>query len=302
MIYAYPEYYNEFACIAGECRHSCCIGWEIDIDPDTAEKYRGMSGELGEKIKSNINWNTEPAQFMLGEGDRCRFLNKDGLCEIILRLGEKALCQICTDHPRYRSFMSERCETGLGLCCEAAAELILKRNQSFFMREEGSGEYTPDEDAIMDIRDAAFELIDDRKDDIIHRTEMLLRLCGSDMPNTDAEKLAGLLLPLERLDEKWTEHLNRLKASSLSGNELDDYIRANEQASRNILNYFVFRYFPAALDDGDIAGKAAFAVLSMKIIMSLACVGVDDITECARMYSSEIEYSEDNLYAIWDVL
>lgn len=301
MIYAYPEYYNEFACIAGECRHSCCIGWEIDIDPDTAEKYRGMSGELGEKIKSNINWNTEPAQFMLGEGDRCRFLNKDGLCEIILRLGEKALCQICTDHPRYRSFMSERCETGLGLCCEAAAELILKRNQSFFMREEGSGEYTPDEDAIMDIRDAAFELIDDRKDDIIHRTEMLLRLCGSDMPNTDAEKLAGLLLPLERLDEKWKEHLNRLKASNLSGNELDDYIRANEQASRNILNYFVFRYFPAALDDGDIAGKAAFAVLSMKIIMSLACVGVDDITECARMYSSEIEYSEDNLYAIWDV-
>ena len=33
-----PKYYTEFSCIADRCRHSCCIGWEIDIDADTAEK------------------------------------------------------------------------------------------------------------------------------------------------------------------------------------------------------------------------------------------------------------------------
>ena len=27
-----PDYYKEFSCIADHCRHSCCIGWEIDID------------------------------------------------------------------------------------------------------------------------------------------------------------------------------------------------------------------------------------------------------------------------------
>lgn len=302
MIYAYPEYYDEFACIADKCRHSCCVGWEIDIDPDTAEKYREMTGELGERIKDGINWEADPPQFMLGKDERCCFLNDDGLCEIILGLGESSLCQICTDHPRYRSFLSGRCETGLGLCCEAAAELILKREQSFCMKEEGEGDYTADEDAMMDIRDAAFEIIDDRNDDIVHRTEELLRLCGADRPDMDAKWLAEMLLPLERLDEKWTQSLNKLKSSGLSGSVLEDHMRANERECRNILNYFVFRYFPAALDDGDLAGKAAFAVLSLKIIMSLACIGVDSIAECARMYSSEIEYSDENLYAVWDMI
>ena len=32
-----PGYYKRFACIASKCRHSCCVGWEIDIDPETAD-------------------------------------------------------------------------------------------------------------------------------------------------------------------------------------------------------------------------------------------------------------------------
>ena len=31
-----PDYYRDFKCSAGNCKHSCCIGWEIDIDEDTA--------------------------------------------------------------------------------------------------------------------------------------------------------------------------------------------------------------------------------------------------------------------------
>ena len=29
-----PEYYKQFKCIADKCTHSCCIGWEIDIDEE----------------------------------------------------------------------------------------------------------------------------------------------------------------------------------------------------------------------------------------------------------------------------
>ena len=32
-----PDYYNKFSCIADKCRHSCCVGWEIDIDENTNE-------------------------------------------------------------------------------------------------------------------------------------------------------------------------------------------------------------------------------------------------------------------------
>ena len=32
MLYTIPDYYKEFQCIADQCEHSCCIGWEIDVD------------------------------------------------------------------------------------------------------------------------------------------------------------------------------------------------------------------------------------------------------------------------------
>ena len=49
-----PDYYPRFRCIADRCRHSCCIGWEIDIDPDTREKYRHIPGEFGARLNASI--------------------------------------------------------------------------------------------------------------------------------------------------------------------------------------------------------------------------------------------------------
>ena len=122
-VYA-PDYYAGFRCIAGACRHSCCVGWEIDVDPETMERYRAMGGALGEKLKRCIEPGPVP-HFRLSEGERCPFLTDQNLCEIILRAGDGALCQICADHPRFRNYWSDRIEIGLGLACDEAARLIL---------------------------------------------------------------------------------------------------------------------------------------------------------------------------------
>ena len=57
MLVRIPDYFDQFACLAGDCPHSCCIGWEIDIDPDTADYYRScitdgdpFSPQLSQKI------------------------------------------------------------------------------------------------------------------------------------------------------------------------------------------------------------------------------------------------------------
>ena len=39
MKHLYPSYYGRFACLMGECRHSCCIGWEIDVDDGALARY-----------------------------------------------------------------------------------------------------------------------------------------------------------------------------------------------------------------------------------------------------------------------
>ena len=120
-----PDYYPKFRCIAGKCKHSCCIGWEIDIDEDTLDTYRIIDGELGKRLQENIDWNCDTPHFILGTHDRCPFLNSDNLCDLIISLGEAALCGICDDHPRFRNEYSDRTEMGLGLSCEAAAKLVL---------------------------------------------------------------------------------------------------------------------------------------------------------------------------------
>ena len=48
------RFMRDFRCIADQCRHSCCIGWEIDIDPDSLKRFQNVPGELGQRLKDNI--------------------------------------------------------------------------------------------------------------------------------------------------------------------------------------------------------------------------------------------------------
>ena len=56
MIFRTPHYYSEFRCIADKCKDNCCIGWEIDIDDETAEKYKSITGEIGKRLNENIDF------------------------------------------------------------------------------------------------------------------------------------------------------------------------------------------------------------------------------------------------------
>ena len=115
-----PHFYPNFACIASRCSDSCCIGWEIDIDPDTADYYRSCITDgdpFSPQLSQKICWES-PAHFLLKEDDRCPFLNQDNLCEIYIHLGEQALCEICDQHPRFHEWFgfSDRCGSHFKFC------------------------------------------------------------------------------------------------------------------------------------------------------------------------------------------
>lgn len=112
-----PDYYINFRCIADRCLHSCCKGWEIDIDEESLERFQALG-------LPHISLEETP-HFILKEGDVCPFLQENGLCRMILDHGEDVLCNICRDHPRFRNFWTGFAEIGLGLSCEEAARLIL---------------------------------------------------------------------------------------------------------------------------------------------------------------------------------
>lgn len=125
----FPSYYKKFKCRASECKNNCCIGWEIDIDGEALKKYQSLDSELGEKIRRNIKTEGGTTFFSMGEGCRCPMLDRNNLCEIISALGDEGLCEICREHPRFYFELSGVTLGGVGMSCEAAAELILCENE-----------------------------------------------------------------------------------------------------------------------------------------------------------------------------
>ena len=117
-----PTCWKSFQCTASQCSDNCCIGWEIDIDPDSYARYQALPGDFGQRVRASIQPGETPCFRMNGE--RCAMLNGENLCEIYRRLGKEGLCQICHDHPLFTDTFGTRRETGLGLCCEEAARLL----------------------------------------------------------------------------------------------------------------------------------------------------------------------------------
>ena len=310
MITVYPDYLKEFECIASACRHNCCIGWEIDIDEDTLKKYAGITGNLGSRLKENISGGDEP-HFILAENERCPFLNSDNLCDLILYGGENMLCQICTDHPRFRNFLPGRTEIGLGLCCEAAGKLIISRTAPVTLISEGSNEeIDKDSEFLLNLRKKAFSAAQNRTKPICERCRKILSLCSASFPSLSVPDLCDLYLSLERLDKRWTDILANLKANYkvIDSSSFLSYMSGRETEYEQLLVYFIYRHFLSAYDDGDIESKATFAVMSVYLIYLLGALhfadigsfSIDDQIELARMYSSEIEYSQENLDTLFD--
>lgn len=151
-----PDYMASFHCIAGACRHTCCVGWEIDVDEDSLPRFL-----RDPMIAPHVDC-TDPPHIRLDAGERCPFLRADGLCEMIVRNGADSLCQICADHPRFRNFWTGRTELGLGLVCEEAARLILGHEtpMKLIVCEAGADEpLPPDEQALWDLRAQLWDAI-----------------------------------------------------------------------------------------------------------------------------------------------
>ena len=81
---------DRFVCLADRCRHSCCRGWEIEVDEETARRYRSMDGALGDELRAQLQREGDIWSLRLTEREDCPFLRTDGLCRLILELGEDA--------------------------------------------------------------------------------------------------------------------------------------------------------------------------------------------------------------------
>ena len=293
MLFVVPDFYEDFHCLAGQCLHSCCIGWEIDIDEDSFAYYSGIERELGRELREKTSAEPTP-HFILGENERCPFLNESGLCRLILALGEDSLCDICREHPRFYNEFSDRTEAGLGLCCEEAVRLLLEGEGPLrLLCYDDSGGETPEagEKALFSLREKIFALLHDSSRSLYSCMASCAELCGLSMPKLDMPDWAGFYLGLERLDPAWTVALRLLEHR---GGEVPLRERLDGIKYRRMAAYFVYRHFASAGDPEHAAEMLSFAILSTAMVCALEALGMD-CGETLRLYSGEIEYSDENI-------
>lgn len=291
-IYA-PSYYKQFKCIADRCAHSCCVGWEIDVDKKTLDKYK----KIGMAIEREIAFCEEGAYIKLKDDGRCPFLTESGLCEIIIKHGEDYISDICREHPRFFNIVNGRIEAGLGMVCEEAARIILSDDSRFSLCEIGisdsSRECDTDYCDAIDIRDEIIKYVDDSCSDLCGVFTYLENKYNVSLSFHTFFEWREIFLELECLDSEWqniltSEHADAWKYENSRFDEV--YLR--------FMKYLVYRHVSVAENYLNLRARLGFCMLCVRLVKHLAeserDINLNRIYELVRLLSSEIEYSEDN--------
>lgn len=303
-----PSFYKNFKCIADKCTDSCCVGWEIDIDPDTHEYYKSVGGEFGERLKKDIETNGD-VHFRLKD-ERCAFLNGRNLCDIFTNCGEEHLCEICAEHPRFHEWFGDYKESGLGLCCEEACRLLFSSSDPLEFEEIETDEEPDnrefDEELFSTLREdrkEIFKILQDRTLSIEERLRSAVTYSDSLQYYIDAGKiqpidieqlirdeivykrtrnpeeyfkyLIWLLNGLEPISPDYPEYLknleDRLPEILNSFDYYCDYFKSRSHEYENLAVYTVYRYFMKAVFDSDAAGKIGFAQTFVAAVFLFDC-------------------------------
>ena len=308
-----PSYYHKFACIAERCSDSCCHEWEVQVDPDSAARYRAMEGQLGDDLRTFL-YEEDGETYLRNQNNRCPMWRDDGLCRIQAALGHDALCQVCQQFPRLRHDYGDFVEQGLEVSCPEAARLILS-DPDWVLETQvipGGEEAEYDELDMEILRSTRAEAVSILLDRSVPVNEALAALLlygyaaqemldsgetgefSREAARQSAMEFAGdgdldgileFLAGLEILTERWRSRLAQ-------GAQCRDWCDADRAFAR----YLVERYWLQAVSDLDLVSRVKLVIISCLTVRSLGGSMVDT----AQLYSKEIENNTQNVEALLD--
>lgn len=258
----WPDYYSRFQCIAGRCRHTCCLGWEIDIDKRSLARFMSDNG-----VMSNIS----NGHFILKKDGRCPYLNSSGLCNMIISKGEDYLCDICRLHPRFFIYRDGRTYGGIGLACEEAARVILDSDTVFSF--------------IGDFTVPGYILGYER-----NGHDVPARVFGLWDKALRLEMRVAIFEGMESLYNSWREVISDISGAGPTEETEKEVILANSRAFDNLVVYLLYRH----------EGNQRLAMECAIFVADMVAVGIE-VHEAARMFSEEVEYSDSNMEMLEDL-
>lgn len=303
-----PKYYDKFKCIAAACPDSCCrSGWEIPLDDDTFEFYKGFQ-DL--EIEKNVEKGTDGDRiFKLKRNKECVCLDENGLCRLYTatngRLGE-----ICHKYPRFFEEYDGFIETGISVSCPEARAFVLSAAE-----DDYSSIYNLSSDDellsfLIRSRKTALSLVfssqtaDEAANKLISLGLLLQdSIDFGDLLDVDEELLNGVdpdgaadigdfcRLILDKTEILYPEWRSAVLALS-RGKAIECAVSESEK--RAYLAYLVYRFFLKAINTEDVLSVCEFIYLSFSLVTHLSC-GFD---MAVGLFSKEIEHDDVNIETI----
>ena len=289
MTYALGDYAS-LRCLAQDCPDSCCVGWDVVIDDDTAALYASMDGALGEKLRAHLAFDADGDRIFRPTDGRCPFLCADGLCEIQREAGEQALSVTCARFPRIVQEYTDFTEYCLSLSCPQAAKILLKAGRLRVPVPPTADAELAD---LLALRTGWIALIQDRTLPFAQRLCRCLREAAAvsgytapDVGLSSPDALFGFLRSLDLMDDAFRV----LTASPRKTPHADDRL------FENLAVCYLYRYLLQAVTDGDVLLR----VQMMCAAVTFAAFAAADPFDAARLFSKEVEHSYENMEAVCD--
>lgn len=315
-----PDYFEQFRCLAGVCPHSCCEGWEVEIDGASADFYRALPGPLGERLRAALQTEDGEDYFALTGTGRCPFWDADGLCAIHRALGPEHTGEVCRSHPRFIEDYGPLRETSLCASCPEACRLLLDSTAplTFPLTQTNEAGEPPDPwlSPLLVWRAKALELLQNRSQPLYFRLGALLTFADAAQALLDedaAEEIpslcrdwTGTVLPIPPVGEGlFPEGWALLSGLDILGDDWRTLLRQGgetvpgavaESLLERITAYFLFRYALKSINDGDLLGRIQFVLFSTLTVERAA--SLLPLSEALRLYCREIEHDAENLDAL----
>ena len=291
MISLYPTFYHTFQCKANQCHHTCCQKWTIDVDEETAKLYQTLPTPLGEDLRKFMTVDDEGYYFMFSDKQpTCPLLREDGLCRVVLELGEDSLCDTCHMHPRFYKYIEDLELCGVGLSCEESVEKLLatEGDQLLFTIEDDDDEFTAEDRPVLE---NIFDLL---------ALGINPAICQFTLNHSIhyCQELVTVYKKTEPIDEEWTKQLAHLEAmlSSTTASTTMDFLKADTidvSALNKVYQYILYRQIDM-LAEYSLESLVRYA-FDATVFIALLTHQFGNLPEQIRRWSEQIEYDEDNV-------
>ncbi len=305
--YLVPDYYPDFACKMGACRHACCEGWPVCISVD--EYFRLLGAECSPRFRTLMDCALQVlrdptpdryAQIAPDLDGNCRLRAPDGRCALQLELGEEMLPDICRLYPRgIRAQGSFRCCCSNS--CEATVEMFTGRREPlhflYLPLSLAETEDEPDEPVKREMEARGLALIRLLQDRSRTLPQRLLDVCDAlgafsgegeepGLPET-LDYSVGVMGRLSSRSETIREYGIQSARKYWDGGLTEaNYLRAKEDFEQRfpewetlfehlLVNHMFFSLFPYVGGDVPLP-ETALGLCSVYMLLRMLCLGCVD--------------------------